>query len=48
MFTFKEKLTDTLIDHLCPIGERYRTIMETDGYVDEVLAQGAEVAEKRA
>jgi len=38
MFTFKEKLSNKLIDKICPIGERALTLCEKEeDYLIEVL-----------
>ncbi|KAI8568677.1 hypothetical protein RHMOL_Rhmol02G0218800 [Rhododendron molle] len=39
--TFKNVLTDALIDHLLPIQVRYKEIIDDTGYLDRVLAEGA-------
>lgn len=39
--TFKNVLTDALIDHLHPIQVRYEEIMADTEYLDRVLAEGA-------
>jgi len=46
MFTFKEKLSNKLIDKVCPIGERALTLCEKEeDYLIEVLDQGAKEAQ---
>ncbi|XAR70834.1 Tryptophan--tRNA ligase [Bertholletia excelsa] len=42
--TFKNVLTDALIDHLHPIQVRYEEIMSDTGYLDRILADGAKKA----
>ncbi|KAL2517739.1 Nucleotidylyl transferase superfamily protein [Abeliophyllum distichum] len=42
--TFKNVLTDALVDHLHPIQVRYEEIMSDPAYVDNVLAEGASKA----
>ncbi|GMQ03493.1 hypothetical protein CsSME_00049271 [Camellia sinensis var. sinensis] len=42
--TFKNLLTDALIDHLDPIQLRYEEIISDAGYLDRVLAEGARKA----
>ena len=45
---FKPALTDAVVNHLEPIQSRYREIMEEPGYLDGVLARGAEAANEVA
>ncbi|XP_071701709.1 tryptophan--tRNA ligase, chloroplastic/mitochondrial-like [Rutidosis leptorrhynchoides] len=42
--TFKVVLTDALINYLHPIQDRYEEIMSDSGYLDQVLAEGANKA----
>jgi len=47
MFAFKEKLTDKLIDKICPIGERALKMCEDEeDRLLEILDQGAKEANK--
>lgn len=49
MFAFKEKLTDKLIDKLCPIGERALKMCEDEeDMLLDILDQGARKAHLRA
>ena len=49
MFTFKEKLSNKLIDKICPIGEKSLKMCETqEDYLLELLDKGATKAEKVA
>lgn len=49
MFAFKEKLTDKLIDKLCPIGEKAMKMCETEeDKLLEILDQGAKHAHQQA
>lgn len=49
MFAFKEKLTDLLIDKICPIGEQAMTLCETEeDRLLDILDQGAVKAHARA
>jgi tryptophanyl-tRNA synthetase len=41
---FKPRLTDALVAHLQPLQSRYAEIRAEEGYLDDVLAQGAERA----
>jgi len=46
---FKRDLTDVVIEHVCPIGDRIRELMDrSNTQVDEVLASGAKRAEHEA
>ncbi len=45
MFAFKEKLTDKLIDKICPIGEKAMKMCETEeDRLLEILDQSAKIA----
>jgi len=46
--TFKPLLADALIAHLEPLQKRYYEIVEDPAYLQSVLAEGAEEAEKEA
>lgn len=49
MFTFKEKLSDKLVDKICPIGERALKMCATDeDKILEILDAGARKANNRA
>lgn len=49
MFAFKEKLSDMLIDKICPIGERALTMCSTEeDRLLEVLDEGAREATRNA
>lgn len=49
MFAFKQKLTDKLVDKICPIGERALTLCEKDeDMLLDILDQGAEKARLKA
>ncbi|CAL5222145.1 g4467 [Coccomyxa viridis] len=45
---FKPLLADAVIAHLEPLQQRYNAIMEDEGYLDSVLARGADKAEEAA
>ena len=45
---FKPALTDAVVSHLSPIQSRYFEIMEEPGYLDGVLARGADAANEVA
>ena len=45
---FKPALTDAVVNHLEPIQSRYFEIMEEPGYLDSVLARGADAANEVA
>jgi len=45
---FKPLLADALVEHLRPIQTRYQELMSDPGYVDGVLAKGAETANATA
>ncbi len=44
----KEQLAETVIETLQPLQERYRELTGEDGYLDDMLARGAERAEAHA
>lgn len=46
--TYKKELAAKILGYFAPIRERYRQLGEKPGYVEEVLAQGAERARKLA
>ncbi|KAJ4751455.1 Tryptophan--tRNA ligase [Rhynchospora pubera] len=46
--SFKQILTDALIDHLQPIQVRYQEITSDPGYLDSVLSEGARKASEIA
>lgn len=49
MFAFKEKLTDMLIDKICPIGEKALNLCETEEErLLEILDDGAKKAHAKA
>lgn len=49
MFAFKQKLSDLLVDKVCPIGERALEISESEeDRLLEILDQGARAAEVTA
>lgn len=49
MFSFKEKLSNKLIDKICPIGDRTIDLcMNKEDMLMEILDKGAEVANKTA
>lgn len=48
MFSFKMKLSDALIDKVCPIGERYHALLNEEGYLLEALEKGAKTANQKA
>lgn len=49
MFAFKEKLTDKLIDKICPIGEKALKMCETqEDQLLEILDLGAHKARVKA
>jgi len=41
---FKDQLTQLLIEHVCPIGKEIERLTRDPGYIDSVLASGAENA----
>ncbi len=43
---FKKELSDLLIECLCPIGNEIRYILKDTSYIDKVLKEGSEKAEK--
>lgn len=45
---FKPKLADALVEHLRPIQTRYTELMSDTSYVDDVLTDGARVANETA
>ena len=45
---FKPALTDAVVSHLGPIQSRYFEIMDEPGYLDGVLARGADAANEVA
>ena len=45
---FKSDLADTVIDHLKPVQDRYAELMQDRSYLEQVLKNGAEAAQKRA
>ncbi|KAL4431278.1 hypothetical protein ABPG75_006534 [Micractinium tetrahymenae] len=45
---FKPRLTDALIAHLEPIQARYAEVMQDEGALDAILAQGADAANAQA
>ena len=49
MFSFKEKLSNKLIDKVCPIGEKALNLCEKEeGRLLEIVDQGAQKANKVA
>lgn len=42
--TFKPLLADAVVEHLRPIQTRYNEVVADQGYLDDVLATGAERA----
>ena len=49
MFAFKEKLSNKLIDKVCPIGERSMELSDqTNGMLLEIIDDGAKKANKVA
>ena len=49
MFAFKEKLSNKLIDKVCPIGERAMVLMDSDnGRLLEIIDDGGRKANKVA
>ena len=49
MFSFKEKLSDKLIDHICPIGERALELCtQQEEFLLETCDAGAKAASARA
>lgn len=49
MFAFKEKLSDLIVDKICPIGEKALKMCETDEDVLlEILDDGARKAHAKA
>ena len=45
MFTFKEKLSNKIVDRICPIGEKARKLCEDqEDYLLETLDNGAKRA----
>jgi len=48
-FSFlKEKLSESLIETICPIGKKIKEFMNDKGYLEEVLKKGREKASKKA
>jgi tryptophanyl-tRNA synthetase len=45
---FKKELTEHLINHLIPIGDRMRELMEDPQELDTILAEGADIANNLA
>lgn len=45
---FKPMLADAVIAHLEPIRQRYKDVRSEQGYLEDVLAKGAEAAESTA
>ncbi|EGD82874.1 tryptophanyl-tRNA synthetase [Salpingoeca rosetta] len=48
METFKSTVADALVTHFTPIQERIAALRQEPGYIESVLAQGAEQARERA
>ncbi len=49
MFAFKEKISDKLIDKICPIGEKALTMCEKEeDRLLEILDQGSKTAAAKA
>ena len=49
MFQFKEKISDKLIDKICPIGEKALTMCEKEeDRLLEILDQGSKTAASKA
>lgn len=42
--TFKQELTDALVQQICPIGNQMKKFRQNLSYVDQVLEQGAQRA----
>jgi tryptophanyl-tRNA synthetase len=45
---FKAALTEVLVERICPIGEEMQRLTKDPGYVDDVLAKGADQAKSVA
>jgi tryptophanyl-tRNA synthetase len=45
---FKPLLAEAIVTHLAPIQERYRAVRQDDAYLEQVLREGAEAANKVA
>eukprot|EP00940_MAST-03C_sp_MAST-3C-sp2_P000737 g737.t1 len=48
MGSLKSALTEVLVDRICPIGEEIRRLLSETNYIDGVLQEGAEDAQKIA
>ena len=46
--TLKSELADMIIETLNPVRKKYNELVKNKDYLDEILAKGAEAAQKRA
>ena len=43
--TFKSKLSESVVEKICPIGEEIKNLLEDEGYLTGVLEKGAKKAD---
>ena len=43
--TFKSKLSESVVEKICPIGEEIKKLLEDEGYLTGVLEKGAKKAD---
>ena len=43
--TFKSKLSESLIERICPIGDEIRKLLQDKSYLHEILKQGSKRAD---
>ena len=43
--TFKSKLSESLIERICPIGNEIRKLLQDQNYLNEILEKGTEKAD---
>ena len=43
--TFKSKLSESLIDKICPIGNEMKKILKDNNYLNEILTKGTKKAD---
>ncbi len=42
--TFKNKLSESIIERICPIGKEVKKLLKEQGYLNDILAKGAKKA----
>ena len=43
--TFKSKLSESVVDKICPVGKEIKKLLKDESYLNEVLAKGAKKAD---